>query len=85
MTVQFTLEPLDGASEMSGTTAEDIEVVRLLVEDGATVEPGQEVIEVVGDKANVALPAPAGGVLCWEVQEGDLLQPGDVLATIEGR
>jgi pyruvate dehydrogenase E2 component (dihydrolipoamide acetyltransferase) len=85
MSFCFTLQPLEGAAEMSGGTAEDIEVVRLLVEDGATVEVGQEVIEVVGDKANVALPAPAAGVLRWEVQEGDLLQPGDVLATIEGR
>jgi pyruvate/2-oxoglutarate dehydrogenase complex dihydrolipoamide acyltransferase (E2) component len=83
MRVPFTLEPLDGAAEMSGTAAEEIEVVRLLVADGATVEPGQEVIEVVGDKANVALGAPAAGVLRWEVQEGDLLQPGDVLATID--
>ena len=44
---------------------------------------GQDLIEVVLDKVNVALSAPAAGVVRWHVQEGDLLQPGDVLATIE--
>ena len=83
MSVALRLEVLDGAGEMSGGTVTEAEVARLLVADGAVVEAGQEVIEVVGDKAAVALAAPAAGVLRWEVQEGDLLAPGDVLATIE--
>jgi pyruvate/2-oxoglutarate dehydrogenase complex dihydrolipoamide acyltransferase (E2) component len=84
MSVELRLAELDGAGEMSGGRVEEAEVARLLVADGAQVEAGQEVIEVVGDKATVALAAPAAGVLLWHVEEGDLVVAGAVLATIEG-
>jgi pyruvate/2-oxoglutarate dehydrogenase complex dihydrolipoamide acyltransferase (E2) component len=80
---ELRLVQLDPAGEWSASTIEEAEVARRLVPDGATVQRGQEVIEVVLDKVNVPLTAPASGLLRWEVAEGDLLQPGDLLATIE--
>jgi len=80
---ELRLVQLDATGEWSATTVEEAEVARRLVDDGATVQPGQDVIEVVLDKVNVALPAPAGGVLRWHVSEGDLLEAGALLATIE--
>ena len=83
MSVALRLDALDASGEWSGSEVGEAEVARRLVEDGATVQAGQDVVEVTLDKVNVALPAPASGVLRWHVQEGDLLQPGDVLAMVE--
>jgi pyruvate/2-oxoglutarate dehydrogenase complex dihydrolipoamide acyltransferase (E2) component len=83
MSVELRLDALDASGEWSASAVEEAEVARRLVADGATVQSGQDLIEVVLDKVNVALSAPAAGVVRWHVQEGDLLQPGDVLATIE--
>jgi pyruvate dehydrogenase E2 component (dihydrolipoamide acetyltransferase) len=80
---ELRLVQLDATGEWSASTVEEAEVARRLVEDGATVTAGEEVIEVVLDKVNVPLAAPAAGVLRWHVADGDLLQPGDLLATIE--
>ncbi len=53
-------------------------------EEGDKVEEGNELVEMVTDKATFNLPAPASGTL-GEVffEEGDVVKVGDVLATIE--
>lgn len=55
------------------------------VETGETVAKGQDLVEMVTDKATFNVPAPAGGVL-KEVTatEGDKVQVGSVMAVIEG-
>jgi pyruvate/2-oxoglutarate dehydrogenase complex dihydrolipoamide acyltransferase (E2) component len=80
---ELRLDPLDASGEWTATDVQEAEVARRLVEDGAAVTAGQEVIEVVLDKVNVPLAAPATGVLRWHVAEGDLLEAGALLATVE--
>jgi pyruvate/2-oxoglutarate dehydrogenase complex dihydrolipoamide acyltransferase (E2) component len=80
---ELRLVPLDASGEWSASSVEEAEVARRLVPDGSVVQRGQEVVEVVLDKVTVPLAATSSGVLRWEVAEGDLLRPGDLLATIE--
>ncbi len=46
-----------------GQTVEEVRLVRWLVEDGARIEQGQEVLEVETDKAIFAVESPAKGYL----------------------
>ena len=46
-----------------GQTVEEVTLINWLVEDGAKVEAGQDVLEVETDKAIFAVPAPASGIL----------------------
>lgn len=46
-----------------GQTVEEVRLVRWMVEDGAKVEQGQEVLEVETDKAIFAVESPAKGYL----------------------
>ena len=46
-----------------GQTVEEVRLVRWMVEDGARVEQGQEVLEVETDKAIFAVESPAKGYL----------------------
>jgi 2-oxoisovalerate dehydrogenase E2 component (dihydrolipoyl transacylase) len=60
------------------------EIVTWLVEEGATVEADQPVVEVMTDKVTVELPVPFGGVLVDRVAAvGDVVPVGGVLARIE--
>jgi pyruvate/2-oxoglutarate dehydrogenase complex dihydrolipoamide acyltransferase (E2) component len=77
------LPPLDGSGEWSGGAATEAEVARWLVDDGARVALGAPLVEVALDKVSVTVDAPAAGVLRREAAEGDLLVPGDLLATID--
>ncbi|GAB4556805.1 MAG: 2-oxo acid dehydrogenase subunit E2 [Geothermobacteraceae bacterium] len=59
-------------------------VVGLLVEPGARVEADQSLIELETDKAVVAIPAPAAGVLReLLVKEGETVAVGAVIARID--
>jgi len=61
----------------------EIEVLELYVEVGETVAPGDLLVEVATDKANVQVPAPAGGVVAEIlVADGDVLPSGAVLMRI---
>jgi pyruvate/2-oxoglutarate dehydrogenase complex dihydrolipoamide acyltransferase (E2) component len=43
--------------------AEEVEVVQINVEVGATVKAGEALMEIASDKANMDLTAPVDGVL----------------------
>jgi pyruvate/2-oxoglutarate dehydrogenase complex dihydrolipoamide acyltransferase (E2) component len=61
----------------------EIEVLELYVEVGETVAAGDLLVEVATDKANVQVPAPAGGVVAEIlVADGDVLPSGAVLMRI---
>ncbi len=69
--------PKWGLSMTEGT------VVQWLVEEGAELENGDEVVEVESEKINNAVESPASGVLRRQVaQEGDEIPVGGLLGVI---
>ncbi len=66
-----------------GQTVEEVRLVRFLVEDGAKVDQGQEVVEVETDKAVFAVESPAKGYIHFGPFKEDTVQPVlTVIATI---
>ena len=60
------------------------EIVQWLVEQGATVEEHQPVVEVMTDKATVEIPAPAGGVItAIKAAAGDVVPIGTVIFDLQ--
>ncbi|MEA2319904.1 MAG: hypothetical protein QOD44_4093, partial [Solirubrobacteraceae bacterium] len=57
-------------------------VVRWLVEDGATVAAGQEIVEIETDKATMVHEAEAAGVLIVVAAEGDSVALGAPIARL---
>ena len=55
-----------------------------MFEQGDRVSEGEDLVELVTDKASYTVAAPLGGRLVEVlVAEGDKVSPGDVLAVIE--
>ncbi|AHY45862.1 Alpha/beta hydrolase family [Rubrobacter radiotolerans] len=66
-----------------GLTMKEGTVVEWLVEEGAEVSGGDEIVEVESEKINNAVEAPAAGVLRRRVAaEGDVLPVGGLLGVI---
>ncbi len=57
-------------------------ILRWLVEDGASVSRGDEIVEIETDKANMTYEADAAGVLTIVASEGDTLPIGEPIARI---
>lgn len=77
MSVEYRLPDL-------GEGLHEAEVVRWLVEEGATVRQDQGVLEVETDKAITEVPAPVAGVLRGQAAKpGDTVHVGDVLFSVE--
>jgi pyruvate dehydrogenase E2 component (dihydrolipoamide acetyltransferase) len=74
-----TIEPGAWADAEPGTEAL---LDRWLVEDGATVQEGQPIAEVVLVKATLEIVAPAAGRLVHRVKQGDTLAQGVPIAAI---
>ncbi len=65
-------------------SAEEGEVSFWYIEEGATVKEGEDLVEVITDKAAYTVPAPSGGTLKKILKgEGDKVQPGDEIGVIE--
>lgn len=63
---------------------DEIEVVAVFVEVGATVAEGDSIVEVATDKANQDITAQvAGTVVEIAVNEDDIISPDQLLAVIE--
>ncbi len=54
-----------------------------LKQDGESVSEGDEIFELETDKATLAVPSPAGGVLKVLVAEGEEVEVGQVVARLE--
>ncbi len=76
--MEFKLPPL------GDDAPDEAEVSFWYVEEGERVEQGQDMVEMLTDKAAFTVPAPAAGALT-EIQctEGDTVQVGEVMAHIE--
>jgi pyruvate dehydrogenase E2 component (dihydrolipoamide acetyltransferase) len=57
-------------------------ILRWLVEDGAEVARGDEIVEIETDKANMTYEADASGTLAIVASEGDTLPIGELIARI---
>src|SRR2546430_17128771 len=57
-------------------------IIRWLVEDGAEVHRGDEIVEIETDKATMTYEADSDGVLRIVAPEGDTLPIGAVIASI---
>ncbi len=63
---------------------EEAEVSFWYVEEGETIEEGQDMVEMITDKAAFTVPAPAAGkVASVLADEGATVRVGEVMATIE--
>ena len=54
-----------------------------LKNDGAYVEEGEDILELESDKATMAIPAPAAGVLKQDVKEESEVDVGRVIGRID--
>lgn len=67
-----------------GEEATEAFVAEWLIEPGATIAAGDEVVEIVTDKANVVVSAEVGGTMVEQcVAEEDRVSVGQVLAIVE--
>ncbi len=55
-----------------------------LKQDGDTVAEGDELFELETDKATLAIPSPAAGVLSIQIKEDSEVQVGQVVAAVAG-
>ena len=62
----------------------EAELIRWLIEPGATVKRGQNLVEVMTDKATMEVPSPfAGTVTTLRAQPGQTIKVGQVLLTYD--
>ncbi len=77
MTIEFTLPDI-------GEGLHEAEIVRWMVAEGQEVERNQPFVEIMTDKSNVEMPAPAAGVVArLGPDEGEMIQVGELLIVIE--
>ncbi len=68
-----------------GENIEQGDLVRLMVEPGASVSTGQSVMELETDKAVVEVPSSVSGTVQEiRVKEGDKIKVGQVIFTVDG-
>ena len=77
--IDVTVDPEAWSEAEPGTEAL---LDRWLVDDGATVQEGQPLAEVVLVKATLEIVAPAAGTLVRRVAQGDTLAQGVPIASI---
>jgi pyruvate/2-oxoglutarate dehydrogenase complex dihydrolipoamide acyltransferase (E2) component len=54
------------------------------VEEGEQIEEGQDMVDMITDKAAFTVPAPVSGLLKEiRAQEGETVQVGEVMAIVE--
>ena len=71
--------------DLGEDAGDEAEVSFWYVEEGDAVEEGQDMVEMVTDKAAFTVPSPAGGTVKEiRTREGDKVKVGDVMAVLEG-
>lgn len=66
-----------------GESVSEVEIASWLVEDGDYVEKDQEIVELDSDKATLAMPAEEAGIISISVEEGEAVEVGQVIGTID--
>jgi 2-oxoglutarate dehydrogenase E1 component len=76
-------ELVDIVTPSAGDSVTEATLLEWLVEEGATVEEGADVLVVSTDKVDMELPAPVGGVLEKKLfADGDTIHPQEVIGHI---
>ncbi len=68
-----------------GESITEVEIGSWLVENGAVVEKDQEIAEVESDKATLTIVASASGKIELKAEEGETIEVGAVVCTIDTR
>ncbi len=66
-----------------GESITEVQIAAWLVEDGQQVEKDQDVVEIDSDKATLPVAAEADGKIKIIANEGDTVEVGSVIATID--
>jgi 2-oxoglutarate dehydrogenase E2 component (dihydrolipoamide succinyltransferase) len=66
-----------------GESITEVQIAAWLVEDGQQVEKDQDVVEIDSDKATLPVAAEADGKIKIMAQEGDTVEVGSIIATID--
>ena len=67
-----------------GESITEVEIADWLKSDGESVERDEDLVVLETDKATVAVPSPAAGVVKTHVAKGAKAKVGDLIATIDG-
>ena len=66
-----------------GESISEVEIAAWLVSEGDYVIKDQAIAEVDSDKATLELPAEESGIISFKAEEGDVVQVGQVVCTID--
>jgi 2-oxoglutarate dehydrogenase E2 component (dihydrolipoamide succinyltransferase) len=66
-----------------GESITEVEIATFLKQEGDYVFLDEEICEVDSDKATLTIPAEKAGSIAWKVEEGDAIQVGGVICTID--
>jgi len=66
-----------------GESISEVEIAQWLVSDGDYVHQDQEIAEIDSDKATLALPAEASGIITLKVDNGEVVKIGQVVCLID--
>lgn len=66
-----------------GESITEVEIGKWLVENNSIVEKDQEIAEIESDKATLTLIADEGGLISFNVEEGETAEVGSVACTID--
>ncbi len=66
-----------------GESITEVQLASWLIKDGDVVERDAEIAEVDSDKATLTINAPEQGKISLKIQEGDTVNIGTVIATID--
>src|SRR6056297_2819587 len=66
-----------------GESITEVQIANWLVEDGDHVEKDDEIVEIDSDKATLSISSEAEGAIKIEVEEGETVEVGAVIAKID--
>src|SRR5690606_27942497 len=66
-----------------GESISDVQIAQWLVKTGDYVTTDQELVEVDSDKATLSIPAESSGVITILIAEGETVNVGDEICTID--
>jgi pyruvate dehydrogenase E2 component (dihydrolipoamide acetyltransferase) len=70
--------------ELGAEAGDEATVSFWIVQEGDEVQEGEDLVEMLTDKANFNVPSPVSGkVSKLSVEENDVIKVGDVLCEIE--
>jgi len=75
--------PTDIVIPQLGESITEAVIASWLVEDGAYVERDEEIVELETDKVTMPLPAPGAGVIARGADEGDTVEVGANIGSID--